>query len=126
MRKVKEMVGSALFMLLISVVCLLAVSALSYLYRWQAEQALGGITLSYIVIGFLGGFFQKKQSGKYEKAHTFTVRGKMMEALVLAAVYMGILLGCSALLMGELPVLSMRLWMICLLMAGSICLGRIL
>ena len=121
MRKIKNVILILVLMTLISVVCLLIVSVLTYIYKWKADKALIGITATYILTGLLGGFMLKVRN-KEEK----NMGRKMAEAMFLSIVYIGLLVVVSIFFL-QIPFeFSSRFIMIWMLLAGSTCLGRIL
>lgn len=52
---IKSLIISLLAMALISVLSLFILSVLTYYFKWQAPQALVGITVTYILTGLSGG-----------------------------------------------------------------------
>ena len=55
MYKMKKYIISLSVMMLVSIISLVLVSALTYLFKWQADKAMIGIIVTYIVAGFFGG-----------------------------------------------------------------------
>jgi len=121
MRKIKNVILILVLMLLISVACLLVVSALTYIYKWQADKALMGITITYILTGFLGGLVQKI----LEKENK-NIGRKMIEGILVSSVFIGMLLLVSAMVFQQPFNVTSRFMMIWMLLVGSTCLGRIL
>ena len=121
MKKIKTFLITIIIMLIASTLSLLVVSALTYFYKWQADKALIGITLTYILAGFSGGLFLKIKS-KGQLSMTW----KMLEACLLSTIFMGILIVISVFVIKIPFAISSRFLMICMLFLGSTCLGRIL
>lgn len=121
MKKIVNLILTLVIMALASAICLLLVSILSYIYKWQADKALIGITVTYILVGFVGGLFQKILN-KEEK----DMKRKMLNAMLLGTVFIGILSGLSVVGLQQPFLMSSRFLMIYMLLVGSTCLGRIL
>ena len=99
---------------------LLVLSVLAYLFRWKADVALIGITIIYIVAGFLGGRCRKHFS------YATTIRVKLVEGIIIGSAFM-ILLGLISFLITENSfVIGSRFLMIWMLIVGSAALGRIM
>lgn len=121
MKKIKNQFITLIIMTLISLISLLAVSTLTFIYKWQADKALIGITLTYILTGFCGGLFLKwKNKGQLSMGR------KMLEAFFISAIFMAILVIVSISVLGNPFAVSSRFLIICMLLIGSTCLGRIL
>lgn len=121
MRRIKKILAPLIVMIIISLVCLVIVSLLTYIFKWQADKALIGITVTYILTGLVGGFVQKRQI-QDEKS----MGQKMLEAIFLSSVFIMILVMVSIFVV-QIPFeLSSRFFMIFMLFVGSTCLGRIL
>ena len=121
MEKFRNSLIAIIIMFIVSVLLLLMVSMLSYTYKWQADKALIGITCTYIVAGFVGGFVQKIMD-KEQKS----MGRKMLEGMVLSTTFIGGLVLISVCLLKNPMVISSRFLMIWMLLMGSTCLGRIL
>ena len=121
MRKMRRYGLSILIMVVVSFISLIVIAWLSYTYKWQADKALAGITVTYILAGFIGGLTQKflcreqKSMGK-----------KMVEGMVLSSVFMGGLVFFDVFMVGSLFEITSRFLMIWMILMGSTCLGRIL
>ena len=121
LKKVRNLAITIIIMFFVSAVSLFIVSILSYLYKWQADKALIGITVTYIFAGFAGGFTQRLLE-KSEKG----MGRKMIEAILLSVLFMLLLLLLSFFVIQNPFVLSSRFFMIFMLLTGSASLGRIL
>lgn len=103
-----------------SVVFLLLLSILTYIFKWKADTALIGITLIYILAGFTGGCCKKRIS--YE----ISIAKKLLEGVWIGSLFMVLLFVVSILGMGNGIVFGSRLFMIWMIVIGSTALGRIL
>lgn len=121
MRRMKKMLITLILMTIFSLACLVIVSTFTHTYKWQADKALIGITVTYILTGFVGGLIQKQQN-KEEKS----MGRKMLQAILLSIIFMTILIAASIFIMKIPFELSSRFLMIFMLLVGSTCLGRIL
>ena len=121
MKKVKQIIFLIFIMLVMSFICLGILSVLTYEYKWQADKALVGITLTYILVGFIGGMLQRIMNKE-----TKTMGGKMREAILLSAIFLAILVGISTVFLQTPFAISSRFFMICILLTGSTCLGRVM
>ena len=57
MNRVKKYIAALGVMWMVSIVSLVIVGLLTYLFKWQADKAMIGIILTYVLAGFVGGFF---------------------------------------------------------------------
>lgn len=121
MRKIRNLIITIIIMSIVSIISLLAVSVLAYQYKWQADKALIGITVTYIITGLVGGLTQKMMN-KEEK----NMGRKMLGAILVSCIFMGILLFFSIVAIQQPFSISSRFLMIWMLLVGSTCLGRIL
>ena len=121
MRRMKCFFRVFIIMGMVSAICLLTVSVLTYHYKWQADKALIGITLTYIVTGFAGGLSQKIMNKESR-----SMGRKMLEGMLISTIFVGGLLGISIGIVQNPLELSSRFLMIWMLLMGSTCLGRIL
>lgn len=120
MRMMKQVFISLLVMSLLSVLLLIGLSVLTYIFKWQADTALVGITIIYIVVGFVGGVLQKRFS------YVENMGRKLVEAILLGTLFMAILVLASFLMVDVSFAFSTRFLMIWMLIVGSASLGRIL
>lgn len=121
MRKIRNILIAIIIMFITSALSLLIVSMLSYTYKWQADKALIGITITYIVTGFIGGLMQRIRN-KEQKS----MGRKMLDGIVLSCMFMGVLVLLSVFVAQNPLEISSRFLMIWMLLMGSTCLGRIL
>lgn len=126
MRKVKGIVISIIIMVIVSGISLLIVSAFSYLYKWQADKALVGITVTYILAGYFGGLSLKRQNRKNGISGQMSIAKKMVEAILLGTIFMLLLILLSVFVVQNSFMISSRMLMIWMLLVGSSCLGGIL
>lgn len=121
MRKIRNSIFTMILMFLVSVICLMTISVLSYIYKWQADKALVGITITYIVAGFTGGAVQRILN-KEKKG----IGRKMLEGIMISSIFMGMLLLLSIFVVQNSFAISSRFLMIWMILIGSTCIGRIL
>lgn len=121
MRRIGNFIIIIMIMFLIAAISLLFVSAISYLYKWHADKALIGITVTYILAGFGGGLVQKKMSRESKR-----MGKKMLEGILLGTIFIGIILLIAVLILENPFAVSSRFFMLWMLVAGSCCLGHIL
>lgn len=138
MKRIRVYVVAIVVMAVVSVISLLIVSVCSYNFKWYADRALIGITITYILAGLFGGFTLKRQEGKGwlwngQKIGDESVGNKeksmakkMLEAILLGSIFMLLLMAVSTLVVQNPFEISSRMLMIWMLLAGSACLGRIL
>ncbi len=121
MKTIRNLIITIIIMTLISLLSLFIVSVLSYMYKWQADKALIGITITYIVTGFIGGVSQKIII-KEQKS----ISRKMLDGILTGGIFVGILWIASIFIVQSPLCFSTRFIMIGMLLIGSTCLGRIL
>lgn len=90
MYNVKKYIMAIIVMVAIASVALLMLGTLTYFYKWQADKAMIGIIVTYVLTGFFGGFtlsrLEKREYG----------RKKGIETLVLGTLFVLLLtLGSS-------------------------------
>ena len=123
MRKIGKIVITFIVMTLVSLLCLCIVGILSYIYKWQADKALIGITCTYILAAFAGGITQKILN-KNEKGKS--IGQKMLNGILTGLIFVAVLLIASGFIVQTPFLFSVRFFMILMLIIGSTCLGRIL
>ena len=127
MHRLKNYIVAIGVMIVTAMVSLLAVSTLTYLFKWQADKAMIGIIVTYILVGFAGGFVFKwvsrKQNADEKKVG---VLQKALEAFSLSSVFMLLMIVLSTFVIQNPLEISGRLLMIWGLMTSSCFLGRIL
>lgn len=121
MEKCRRYVLGILLMGLVSMVSLLGVSVLTYWLKWQADKAMIGIIVTYILAGFSGGISLKLLNKEKMK-----LRRKGAEALIISNIFMIILLMISVIILKNPFEMSGRVLMIWGLVMSSAFLGRIL
>lgn len=121
MRKIGNLVITIIIMFITSMICIGVVSIISYTYKWQADKALVGITITYILAGFTGGITQKVLD-KEKRG----IGQKMLEGILTGFIFVGLLLIASVFVAQNPLLFSSRFLMILMLVIGSTCLGRIL
>lgn len=127
MNGIKKYMVAIILMLLLSVVMLFIVTTLTYVCEWQADKAMIGIVVTYILTGLAGGiclrFFGKKE---YVAEPKNGIRRKAIEALILSNVFFALLLMLSVFGLQISFAFSGRFFMIWLLFLGTTFLGRVL
>lgn len=103
-----------------SIILLFTLSVLVYIFKWKADTALVGITIIYIVVGFLGGYSRKKHF--YETS----IVKKLLEGVFVGTLFMAFLLLVSFFILENGIILGSRFFMIWMLVVGSAALGIIL
>lgn len=135
MSRISKIIRSVIFMAVVSMISLLIVAVLTYRLHWQADTAMIGITVTYILSGFLGGcsfhwrhFLKRKQCVENASVsiETCNLTTKLQEAILAGTLFMGILLLLSVWYMGDDFSVSSRVLTIWLLLVGSTSLGRVL
>ncbi len=120
MKMMKQILIPLFVMGMVSVLMLIGLSVLTYIFKWQADTALVGITFIYIVTGFIGGHVRKNFS--YET----NMGKKLIEGIVLGAIFVAVLVFLSFFVIDIPFEFSGRFLMIWMLLSGSAALGRIL
>lgn len=120
MRTLTKWIVPLFVMTVISMLMLIGVSMLAYIYKWYADKALIGITLTYIVAGFIGGKVLNRLSEVKD------MNKKLLESILLSVLAMALLVLFSLLVTENEFGISSRFLMIWMLITGSASLGRIL
>jgi hypothetical protein len=113
---------SVLLMALISLISLLVLSLLTYLFKWQAPEAMIGIILTYILAGFGGGLFSKSLP---DTDGTQQLRNIAIDSLIKGSGYMLFLVLISLLTTELTDVNILRILSIWLLIVAGYAIGRI-
>ena len=112
MCKVKKYCIAIGVMLVVSIVSLLVLSTLTYLFKWQADKAMIGIIVTYVLAGFAGGICLRNEIQIGD-------RRRLIEALIIGTAYMLLLLLLSCFIF-QIPFrFSIQLIMIWLLIVLS-------
>lgn len=85
MYKIKKYMIAISVMLVVSIVSLLVLSTLTYLFKWQADKAMIGIIVTYVLAGFAGGICLRNET-------QIACRRKLIEPFIVATAYMLLLL----------------------------------
>lgn len=127
MNKIKKYIIAIVVMSMVSIAMLFIVATLTYAFKWQANQAMIGIIVTYIFAGFFGGIILRYLSKKeYSQGEKNIIKKKAFEAVVLSNSFLLLLLAISVLGM-QIPMgFSGRFFMIWLLLIGATFLGSIL
>ncbi len=126
MRKIRSFVIAIISMLLVSLIALLVVSTLTYLFKWQADKAMVGIITTYILAGLAGGFCMKRIEKKQYSNPKIGIGRKTIEALVLSNIFLLLIFVLSVFVLQNSFEISNRSLMIWGLLVSSTFLGRIL
>lgn len=126
MRKIRSFVIAIISMLLVSLIALLVVSTLTYLFKWQADKAMVGIIATYILAGLEGGFCMKHIEKKQFSNPKIGIGRKTIEALVLSNIFLLLIFVLSVFVLQNSFEISNRSLMIWGLLVSSTFLGRIL
>lgn len=133
MKKVRNSILGIVIMIIMSLICLLVVSFLTYKLKWQADAAMLGITLTYILAGFFGGLgmkwiplLWKRNKVEIVEKESIGVTEKIVESILTSALFIILLWIVSLFLTEEGMQFSGRLFIIWMLLMGSVALGRIL
>ena len=114
---------SILLMALLSLISLLLLSILTYLFKWQAPEAMMGIILTYILAGFGGGLLSKSLP---EANDTKQLRNIVMDSIIKGSGYMLLLILISLLTTEPTGFDVLRILAIWLLIVAGYAMGRIL
>ena len=115
---IQKMLIGVIVMLIVSMVSLVILSALTYFYKWQAHQAQVGITLTYIISGFLGGFLSCMIG-----EHSREKRNLLICGMTLGTIYLAVLLAVSVLIAANEAWDIVQILLIWLLLSASSALG---
>lgn len=133
MKKVRNSILGIVIMIIMSLICLLVVSFLTYKLKWQADAAMLGITLTYILAGFCSGLgmkwiplLWKRNKVEIVEKESIGVTEKIVESILTSALFIILLWIVSLFLIEEGMQFSGRLFIIWMLLTGSVALGRIL
>ena len=115
---IQKMLIGVIVMLIVSMVSLMILSALTYFYKWQAHQAQAGITLTYIISGFLGGFLSCMIGERSREKRNLLICG-----MTLGTIYLAVLLAVSVLIAANEAWDIVQILLIWLLLSASSALG---
>lgn len=120
MEKMRRYVIAIGMMIATSVVSLVVVSVLAYWFKWQADKAMVGIIVTYVLVGFAGGKCLNKRAKERGRKTAFK---KMEESLFLATVFMLFVIACASWGL-QIPFeFSRRFLLIWLLLISSVFVG---
>ncbi len=127
MDRIKKYIVAIVFMLVISIAMLLIVATLTYAFKWQADKAMIGIVVTYILAGLAGGICLRCYGKKeYVVEQKNKIAKKAAEALILSNVYLLLLLMLSVWGLQISFGFTGRFFMIGGLLMGATFLGRVL
>ena len=100
-------------MVLVSMVLLVVLTTLTYIFKWQADKAMVGIIVTYVMAGVAGGVYLRKT----EKG---TLRKKLLVSLMASALFIMILEIPSFLIVRNEFLFSGRFLLVWLLITCSV------
>ena len=97
---IKNILLSVVIMGILSMITLVILSVFTYDLKWQASQAQVGLTLTYIISGFVGGFLSCIVRGdrKKKKHEENSLKNALSYGMTLGTIYMAVLLSISILI----------------------------
>lgn len=113
MYKVKRYIICVSIMVLVSMVLLVVLTTLTYIFKWQADKAMVGIIVTYVMAGVAGGVYLRKT----EKG---TLRKKLLVSLMASALFIMILEIPSFLIVRNEFLFSGRFLLVWLLITCSV------
>ena len=116
MDKIRKYVVSLCVMLIVSMVLLVLVSVLTYVFKWQADKVMIGMIVTYVCAGVAGGVSLKKIQQR-------KLKGRILDAFIMTAFFTVTLILLSRLLNLNAGLFSERFLLICLLIAGGSFIG---
>lgn len=116
---------SILLMALLSLISLLALSVFTYLFKWQAPEAMIGIILTYVLAGFGGGLLSRTSGEEMAQSHRF-LYPIIRDSLIKGSGYMLLLILISLLTTEPTDFDILRILAIWLLIVAGYAMGRIL
>ena len=126
MKRVLKWMFAVLLMVVVAMICLLISSGFTYIYKWQADKAMVGITVTYILTGFVGGYVQRFFKNEARGRDVYSIGQKMLDGICVGAIFLSFMILISVFVVQNPFVISSRFLMIGMLLIGSACLGRIL
>ena len=85
MNKIKKYIIAISMMLITSIISLLVLSILTYLFKWQSDKATIGIMITYALAGFAGGICLRNVT-------QIVCRRKLINSFIIATAYMLLLM----------------------------------
>jgi len=124
---IKTTLFAVIIMGITSAATLVILSVFTYLFRWQAPQAQVGITLTYIISGFLGGFLSCIIGGRRKKKEVKNTENStkitLIKGTTQSAIYMAVLLSISILLSANENWDMVQILLVWILLTASSTLG---
>lgn len=127
MGKIKKYLITIVVMLVVSVLALIILGLLTYWFKWQADKAMVGIVVTYVMAGIAGGVMTKicSRMQPYGCAAKENIV-QIMEVFLVAISYILALSVASILLFKTSPIMSFQLFMIFGLVFFSVFIGKLL
>ena len=124
---IKTTLFAVIIMGITSAIALVILSVFTYLLKWQAPQARVGITLTYIISGFLGGFLSCIIGGRRKKKEVKNTENStkitLIKGTTQGAIYMAVLLSISILLSANENWDMVQILLVWILLTASSTLG---
>lgn len=124
---IKNTLFAVIIMGITSAATLVILSVFTYLFRWQAPQAQVGITLTYIISGFLGGVLPsmigERRKKKEVKNTENSTKITLIKGTTQSAIYMAVLLSISILLSANEHWDMVQILLVWILLTASSTLG---
>ena len=124
MKKIKIYVVSLCTMWIVSIVSLVMVSVLTYLFKWQADIVLIGIILVYVLAGVTGGVWISKMHKKIHNNNKRSTIHMFGRAALLASMYILLATIISLMFLENTLEFTRQTIMIWILAVGSVYIGE--
>ena len=135
MRKIRNIIVGIIAMAVVSALCLLGLSVLVFALEWQAQKAMIGIMVTYVLSGIGGGLAMRWYENWEKRCQSsrgiidenlVSVKEKVIEALCSSTFFTIILLILSLIMKMNGDIEFGRLFLVWMLLSGSTALVRIL
>ena len=135
MGKIKKYLITIVVMLVVSVLALIILGLLTYWFKWQADKAMVGIVVTYVMAGATGGvIFKMLQARGGDRCYIeekkinrlSTESAAILDSLLLTIIYIATLFVASILFLKTTPIVSSQLFMIFGLVLCSVFVGKLL
>ena len=113
MYKVKRYIISVSAMVLVSMVLLVVLATLTYMFKWQADKVMIGIIVTYVMAGVAGGIYLRKT----EKG---ILCKKLLESFIASTLFMVVLELPVILIVRNGVIFSWRFLLVWLLIISSV------
>ena len=113
MYKVKRYIICVSAMLFVSMLLLVVLATLTYMFKWQADKAMIGIIVTYVMAGVAGGICLRKT----EKG---TLSKKLLESLIASTLFIVVLEVLFVLIVRNECIFSVKFLLVWLLITSSV------